>query len=119
MPTTMHNTASGDGGMDTNTQSSHLTSRAHNTQTFTCASARAQTHTHAQTLTVMRHGAVYAHIKRKSLISVTGRALAPKELANSPALHRKKHIHNKSGVLAFATEGRERLIFSFINMLNV
>lgn len=53
-----------------------------------------QAHTHAQTLTVMGHGAVYAHIKRKSLISVTRRPLAPKELANSL----QKHIHNVSGI---------------------
>lgn len=49
----------------------------------THGSANTQTHTHAQTLMVMGHGAVYAHIKEKSLISVTGRALAPEELANS------------------------------------
>lgn len=48
---------------------------------------RPQTHTqprtHAQTLTATRRRAVYAHIKVKSLISVTARALAPEELANS------------------------------------
>lgn len=51
------------------------------TPPFGCANT--QTHTHAQTLMVMGHGAVYAHIKGKALISVTGRALAPEELANS------------------------------------
>lgn len=84
MPTTMHNTASGDGGMHMHTHTTPPPQLTYiHTHIDTLAQARTQTHTHAQTLTVMGHGAVYAHIKRKSLISVTGRALAPEELANS------------------------------------
>lgn len=49
----------------------------------TLACANTQTHTHARTLMVTGHRAVSAHIKAKSLISVTGRALAPEKLANS------------------------------------
>lgn len=72
MPTTMHNTASGDGGAGY-IQYPHIPS----VFTYTYINM------HAHTLMVMRHRAVYAQINRKSLISVTGRALASEELANS------------------------------------
>lgn len=84
MPTTMHNTASGDGGCIC-TCTTHPAPSPTHTQTHMDVHSRKRTqaHTHAQTLMVMGHRAVYAHIRTKSLISVTARALAPKELANS------------------------------------
>lgn len=83
--------------MDMHTHNPPHLSQTHaytQTCTHTNTHTHTQAHTHAQTLTVMGHGAVYAHIKRKSLISVTRRPLAPKELANSL----QKHIHNVSGI---------------------